>query len=220
MEPFATAVKNVRVYPYIPDAPIEVPPVLENGSGKFSVGTLTTHIFYNLSLTNGTPRNGGVHAGVRYYALYDTDTSKNQQTPWLTCLQGGEQPRFGRTIDALASSVGQTQTVGATSPQPDIALRLHLSNINVNMYVDPIEPLEIQLITGGHGIASYLGLLPGASWTVGVEGGTRVNPLVVGTKVTINGINVATGRRFDLPAVLRTTDAGDPAVFVSQPPRS
>lgn len=218
MEPLPIKVKNVRVYPYIPDAPIEVPPVFESGAGTYSIGSLTTHLFYNLSLTNGTPRNGGAHAGVKYYAVYDSDSEKNQATPWMTCLQGGEQPRFGRTINALQPQP-PAHSAADVEPQPNIAYRVHLSNIAVDMYVDPTEPLTIPLINGASGVATFVGLLPGGTWSVTAAGGRRVNPLNVGTSVTLTGTNVASGKPFHVPAVLQTRDAGDPALFVSALPR-
>ncbi len=219
MTPIPSPVRNVRVYPYIPDAPIEVPPVFENGAGTLSVGTLATLIFYNLDLTSGGPRNGGVHAGVRYYAVYDGENGQNQTTPWMTCLQGGEQPRFGRTIDMQQPQPAGSARTSNDASQGDIAYQIHMKDVAVSLYVNPKEPLEIPLLNGGTGVATFIGTLPGGTWSVTVDGGQRVNPLIVGAGVTITGNNVFSGKPFHIPAVLRTTDAGDPAVFVQPTPR-
>jgi hypothetical protein len=207
MEPIPQPVTNVSIYPYLPDQPIEVPPVFVNGRGTYSVGTLTTYIFYNLDLNSGSPQHGGVTAGTRYLARGQDAQGKPFQAPWMHCLQGGETPRFGRTIHML----GQAD---ATTAEPDIAYRIYLGDVNVSLYVNPTEPLEVPLIEGGKGIATFAGLLPGGRWSAVVSGGKRVNQLSKGMRVTINGTNVNGGKPFHIPAVLVTEDAGDPATFL------
>ncbi|MCD4502130.1 hypothetical protein [Chromobacterium vaccinii] len=216
MAPFPTPVTQVRVYPYIPDAPIIVPPVFTGGAGTYSVGTLTTNIFYNLDLTSGETENGGPHAGNKYYAVCKDASGKEFTTPWMTCLKAGPQPQFGRTthLGHPVQQTGADSGSDAAVASPDIVYQIHLSDVAVNAYVPPTEPLLIPLIEGGKGIATFAGLLPGGSWSVSVAGGERVNPLHPGMTATISGINVATGKPFHIPAVFITKEAGDPAVFV------
>ncbi|MBP4045076.1 hypothetical protein JQK19_12150 [Chromobacterium violaceum] len=218
MAPFPTPVTQVRVYPYIPDSPIVVPPVFTGGSGTYSVGTLTTNIFYNLDLASGEAVHGGPHAGNKYYAVCKDAAGKEFTTPWMTCLKGGPQPQFGRTTHLLhpthGTGAGSDADAGQAVASPDIAYQIHLTDVSVNAYVPPTEPLLIPLIEGGKGIATFAGLLPGGTWSVSVAGGERVNPLHAGMTATITGTNVATGRPFHIPAVFVTKEAGDPAIFV------
>lgn len=215
MTPIPSPVSQVSIYPYIPDAPIVVPPVFIEGSGTYSVGTLATSIFYNLDLTSGMPKFGGVHAGSKYYAICKDAAGKEMQTTWLTCLKGGDNPQFGRT-----STLGQRPVEADaadsldTSNSADLVYQVHLKDIEVNMYVAPTEPLLIQLIVGGKGIATFGGRMPFGTWKVDVTGGERVNPLHVGMGVTISGTNVATGRALFIPATLITRNAGTIAEFV------
>lgn len=211
MTPIPSPVSQVSIYPYIPDAPIVVPAVFVEGSGTYSVGTLGLSIFYNLDLTSGMPKFGGVHAGNKYYAICKDASGKELQTTWLTCLKGGDAPQFGRT-----TTLGQPriEADATTSNSADIAYQIHLSEITVDMYVNPTEPLIVPLIEGGKGIATFAGLLPGGTWSVSVAGGERVNPLHLGMPVTIRGTNVATGKPFNIPATLVTRNTGAVAEFV------
>ncbi|POZ60622.1 hypothetical protein [Chromobacterium alticapitis] len=211
MTPIPSPVKNVRVYPYIPDAPIIVQPVFVSGAGTYSVGTLGTNVFYNLNLTSGEAQNGGVHAGAKYYAIGQDQEGKEFTTTWLTCTQGGNQPQFGRTVHFGPHKVG-----AQAENHANLAYSVHLSDVAVNVFVPPFEPLAIPLIENGKGIATFAGLLPGGSWTVSVTDGTRVNPLQDGTVVTISATNVATGKPFHIPATFVTRDSGEPAVFVER----
>lgn len=101
-------------------------------------------------------------------------------------------------------------------PGSDIVYEIHLTDVYVGLYHNPLEPIEIPLIEGGTAVAKFAGLLPGGTWTVTVSGGKRVNHLNVGARVTIRGKLVNTGKMFSIPGVLTTTDAGDPARFVEQ----
>lgn len=207
MQPIETKVSNVQIFPYIPDAPIVVPPVFVNGSGTYSVGTLTSHAFYNLDLTSGRMQNGGVQAGQRYYATFPGANGEQVTTPWMHATRGGEQPQLARTIDMLGG------TIEPAAGSSDIAYQLHLTDVYVSLHHDPREPIEIPLIEGGTAVATFAGLLPGGSWSVSVSGGQRVNPLRVGSAVNIRGKLINTEKPYSIPAVLVTTDAGDPAVF-------
>ncbi len=125
----------------------------------------------------------------------------------MRCLQAGDAPQFGRTISMIH---GAAASPAAAS---DIVFQVHLTDVSVDMYVNPTEPLVVPIIEGGTGIATFAGLLPGGTWSVSVSGGTRVNPLHDGMRVTVRGTNVATGQPFSIPAVLVTTTAGDPEIF-------
>ena len=210
MQPIPRPVTNVSVYPYLPNIPIVVQPVFVDGKGTFSAGSLGTHLFYNLDLSSGEPKHGGVVAGNQYYATYTDADGNPQQTPWMQAQQGGDAPKFGRTITAL----GGPQTSAA--PTPDIAYQLHLVDVTVSLAHDPREPIEIPLIEGAKAIASFAGLLPGGAWSVSVSGGTRPNPLAVGMTVTISGKLANSGKGYAIPAVLSCTNDGDPATFSSK----
>ncbi|HUN42517.1 MAG TPA: hypothetical protein VMU81_19665 [Acetobacteraceae bacterium] len=209
MQEIPQPVTGVSVYPYLPHIPIEVPAHFVRGVGTYAVGTLMMDIFYNLDLVEGTPLHGGVVAGVNYYALCQGADGETFQTPWMTCLQGGSAPRFGRTI----APVHETDAAAGTDATPDIAYQVHLRDVSVDLYVNPIEPLVVPLIRGASGIAKFAGLLPGGTWSAAVTGGRRVNTLRKGMRVSIGGINVNGGQPYHVPAVLTTTDAGDPALF-------
>lgn len=211
MTPIPTPVKNVRVFPYIPDSPIIVPPVFVSGAGTYAVGTLGMNVFYNLDLTSGEAQNSGVHAGVKYYAVGLDQEGKEFTTTWLTCTKGGAQPQFGRTTHFGPFTPGAEQEAHA-----DIIYSIHLSDVAVNVFIPPCEPLFIPLIENGKAIATFAGLLPSGTWTVSVTGGERINPLQDGATVTISGTNVATDKPFHIPATFVTKDAGDLAVFVQQ----
>lgn len=214
MQPVPTKVSNVQIYPYIPGVPIRVLPVFVDGSGTLSFGTLATHLFYDLSLLSGRAQDGGAHAGQSYYATYSGENGQTITTPWMYCCRGGDAPQFGRTIDLLGSGGGMAPSDASGSP--DMAYQLHLTDVFVSMYHDPREPIEIPLIEGATALATFAGLLPGGSWKVTVDGGKRVNSLQMGARVTIAGKQANTGRHYAIPAVLVTTNAGDPAQFVEQ----
>lgn len=216
MEPIPTKVHDVKVYPFI-GAPVEVPSVFVDGKGTYAVGSLTTHLFYNLDLAAGKSQHGGVHAGNRYYAIGTGEDGKSFETPWMTCTRGGDAPQFARTIDALGG--GSEAEAAASQPShSDIAYQIHLKDVFVQLAHDPREPIVIPLIENGKAIATFAGLLPGGSWSVAVAGGNRVNPLQVGARVTIGGRRIDTGKPFAVPAVLTTRNAGDPAYFVQLGP--
>lgn len=199
-------VDNVTIHPYLPDQPIEVPPVFVDGAGTYGVGTLTTNIFYNLNLTAGKPQHGGVVAGSKYYAVGKYKDGTPFQSPWMSCLQGGDTPKFGRTISMV-------HTGGDAAGSADIAYQVHLTEVSVDLYINPHEPLVVPLIKDGKGLATFVGLLPGGTWSVVVSGGERVNPLHAGARVSISGKNVSGGKAFNVPAVLVCEDDGEPATF-------
>ncbi|POA97285.1 hypothetical protein C2134_15680 [Chromobacterium sinusclupearum] len=211
MIPIPSPVTQVRIFPYIPDSHIIVPPVFISGTGTYSVGTLGKSIFYNLDLTAGESQNGGPHAGNKYYAICKGADGKEFTTTWLTCLKGGSTPQFGRTITLGRPSVANGPLVSNDYTR---SKQVHLSDITVNAFIQPDEPLSLPLIANGNGIASFVGQFPGGFWSVTVTGGEYVNPLQVGMTVTIQGINTATGKPCFIPAIFVTEDASDPAEFV------
>ncbi|AUH50347.1 hypothetical protein CXB49_05750 [Chromobacterium sp. ATCC 53434] len=226
MAPNPQPVTQVRIFPYIPDSHIIVPPVFVSGAGTYAVGTLGMNVFYNLDMNSGEAQNGGPQAGSKYYAIGKTSEGKEFTTTWLTCLKGGPTPQFGRTIThgRRASTAAPTASDHAVSTasgfNEDIAIshQVHMEDVVINAYIHPTEPLMLPLIADGKGIASYV---PHGSWSITVTGGERVNPLQVGMRVTAHGTNVATGKPFFIPAVLVTESTTEPAVFIEgyRPPR-
>lgn len=88
-------ITDVTVYPYI-TAPIELEPVIKKASGTYSIGTLTTHVFYNMDL-HGGDHVGKLENGGAYFAEA-TDAEGNRfRTHWMHCTGGGDQPTFGLT---------------------------------------------------------------------------------------------------------------------------
>ncbi|WP_434626808.1 hypothetical protein [Chromobacterium sp. CV08] len=98
MTPIPHPVKNVRIYPYIPDASAIVPPVFIDGIGTYSYGTMLMYESCYLELASGKAENGGVSAGIKYYAVYPDHSGKDFTTDWMNCTQGGAQPQFSRTV--------------------------------------------------------------------------------------------------------------------------
>ncbi|MEX1368721.1 MAG: hypothetical protein AB1Z98_36675 [Nannocystaceae bacterium] len=99
----------------------QVQPVFVDGTGTYSVGTLTTHIFYNLDLDSGTAQHGGVHAGNKCYAIAQGPDGKTIDTPWMACTRGGDAPQLGRTIEALGG--GRPAEAAAGDPARFVELR-------------------------------------------------------------------------------------------------
>lgn len=200
-------VSGVSIYPYIPDAPILVPPVFVSAAGNYSVEFLLSFVFYNLSLNSGEAKNGGPHAGGKYYARWKDKDGKEFSTPWMTCIDGGVAPKFGRTVENLpAGAPGNPAALPETS-------FMSLADVSVDMYIDPIMPLTVPLIKGGSGIVSVSPVILGGGWRAVVKGGERIGPLHANMRVTVGGINAATGQPFQVPATLVTENTGDPAVF-------
>ena len=99
MTPIPQPITNVTVYPYI-TAPIELMPVIENATGTYSVGTLTTHVYYNMDL-HGGDRTGKLEKGGAYFAEA-TDAAGNRfRTHWMHCTDAGDSPTFGLTQNLL-----------------------------------------------------------------------------------------------------------------------
>ena len=73
--------------------------------------------------------------------------------------------------------------------------------------------------TAGFDSADYAfaGARFGLEASEGVFSETECNPLRVGSAVNIRGKLINTEKPYSIPAVLVTTDAGDPAVFNQKP---
>lgn len=92
-------ITDVTVYPYT-TAPIELMPVLENASGTYSIGTLATHVFYNLDLQGGK-HVGKFEKGGIYFAQATDAAGNSFRTHWLHCTDDGKYPSFGLTQNLL-----------------------------------------------------------------------------------------------------------------------
>lgn len=214
MQPIPTAVKDVSVFPYVQNAPIEVPPVIVNSEGTYSVGTLMTHIFYNLDLSGGE-RKGTLQVGASYFAQASTEDGKAFETHWLYCTSNGEKPTFGLTQNLL--SIRETAPSAAGSEGPYVILA-QLQNVNVGQDFRPPAIGTVELIGNARGqlIATRFGTphLMGMR----VEGGQRSSLLHVGMHRI-----VASGQRVDNDETigyqgLVCVDADDPAVFLQDFP--
>jgi hypothetical protein len=198
------ACTNVTIYPYIPDAPIEVPPVFTHGAGTMDVKFLGENIYYNLDLTTGKAEHGGPIAGNRYWADYEMGGQSFHMVD-LTCIQGGSNPRFGRTRGKSHSAAKDTAAV--------LPLSSLLKDVSVKLYVSPPIILEVPLIRGAAGIATVGG--NPALWAVTISGGGRVNTMKAGMSVTVTGTYVANNRPF-APDVVFTVEDASESVLLEQ----
>jgi len=197
MQPIPTPVTNVTICLYDGDAIAEMV-VWIDGDGTYSVGTLTTDVFYNLNITSGEAVNAGPQKKQRYYATYTDAKGQKGRTPWLYCLTSGNKPTFGRT-EGLRSD---DEAVSS-----DIAYRIPLKNVTVRASVPKVEPLELIYLTDSEGEAMFEGMLPEGQWSVVLKGGKVVNPLTVGDEVVITSNN--SGDAYTVPTTLRCTAVED-----------
>ena len=213
MQPIPQPITNVSVYPYIPQAPIQVQPVYEGGDGTYSVGTLLTHVFYNMDLHGGSVV-GQISKGATYYAMATASDGTVFQTHWMYCLTDGDSPTFGLTKN-LVNPTEVAPTIGAADgPYIDLGAMVDVS------VSQPFKPPAI----------GVLGLISNAN---GEQISTRVGtPHLMGFKVDNPGSNLlhkgmdritVTGKRASDGQELTYTnlvcvDAGNPAVFLQRFP--
>lgn len=89
-------------------------PSLTGAHGTYSVGTLINEVFYNLNITGGTHGVNPLTVGSKYVANYKTEDGQIGHTPWMTCMQVGENIIFGRT-----------EIIGASNNQGDVHIHVH-----------------------------------------------------------------------------------------------
>ncbi|BAV05628.1 hypothetical protein SAMN05421788_108226 [Filimonas lacunae] len=215
MFPIPVKVTNVKVYPYFEwhgggVGPV-ILPVVDNATGSYSVGTLTTNIFYNLNLTGGQ-RTGTLAVHGRYFATGETEDGSPFTTHWMYCLNNSDSPTFGLTVNMRPGNTFPTPAPIATPPYIVLSA---LTDITVSQVFPPPAIGQTLLITNGTG--NIIATQVGTPHETGVEitTGTRVSHLIVGSKNVI-----ITGKNKDGSLVtlggLTCISVDEPAVFLRE----
>ncbi|WP_298417922.1 hypothetical protein [uncultured Kordia sp.] len=189
MQGIPVPVKNIRIYKYFkPTEPIEEL-IIEGATGTYTVGTLTTNIFYNLDLNDDGKRVNPLYVHERYYATFETEDGKPMTTVWMFCLDNSDTPRFGRTIHVLAQNDATPQVATpAIVDSSDYIKLTPLHNITVSQLFPPPAIGQRVLIENGTG--NIIGTRIGAPHLMGVEvdSGERFGELIPGMKrIIISG---------------------------------
>ena len=207
-------VKNVSIYPYLGIGPIGpvVEPVLTGASGTYSVGTLTTHVYYNLNLSGGKP-NGKLGVHQKYIAMGEYESGGQFTTVWMFCTEADASPEFGRTINMIGSGDQEAGVADAAISVPPYIKLGPLTNITATLFFPPPAIGQMTLIENGTG--NIIATKVGTPHEMGVEviSGTRVNRLSAGmhnimiTGKTKDGQTYTSGN-------MTVVGAGEPAVFL------
>ncbi|GGH67290.1 hypothetical protein HNQ91_001686 [Filimonas zeae] len=208
-------VKNVNIYPYVAwqggGVGPAILPVIEGASGVYSVGTLFTNVFYNLTLNGGkTLAPLVVHES--YVAVGQTESGVPFTSHWMYCLHTGDTPEFGLTINAYFVPYHYVPGSYSTPPYFPVA---PLTNITVSQLFPPPGIGSRLLIVNGTG--NIIATKTGTPHEMGVEvtSGERLGVLSVGLQnIIITGKN-ADGNLITL-TTLTCTGSGEPAVFLRQ----
>ncbi len=231
MQPIPVPVTNVSVYPYThwdPHwgvGPVQLP-VITGAEGTYSVGTLITHIFYNLDLQGGK-HEGTLNLGGQYYASFKTSDGGTGQTPWMYCTQGGDSPTFGRTeTEGTQITNGDTHvhlhlppTAGRTPlPLLDYIVIAELDDVNVSQIFPPPAIGQIELIAGAKG--QLIATRFGTPHLMGIqaEGGQRSGVLHVGMeRIVIVAKRTDNGQPLAMQNLV-CENAGESVVFMQRFP--
>ncbi|GJM09364.1 MAG: hypothetical protein DHS20C11_16400 [Lysobacteraceae bacterium] len=214
MQPIPVPISDVSVYPYIPDAPIEVPPVLTGASGTYSVGTLTTNIFYNMSLSGGDEKTP-LSVGHTYYAVAKSKDGQSFQTHWMRCLTAGDAPTFGLTVNMLKPE--ESSVAVGSEDGPYIYLG-ELKDVNVSQPFRPPAIGSLSLISNAKG--EWIGTRIGTPHLMGIqaENSSPSSLLHVGMdRINASGTRVSDGQLISYSNLV-CVDAGNPAVFLQKFP--
>lgn len=213
MQGLPQKVHNVSVYPYIPNAPIEVKPVGVEGKGTYTVSTLTTQIFYNLDLD--VLHEERLTVGGMYYALCTTEDGKTFQTPGMYCTDAGSSPKFGLTKNVLQPHVTQAYTVDSEGPYIVIS---DLENVSVVENFKPPAIGSIEIISGAKG--QLIATRFGTPHLMGIRVDGTSSLLHEGMSgLSVGGKESGTGKTVGYNN-LKCVDAGNPSVFLQDFPGS
>ncbi|WP_046755299.1 hypothetical protein [Kordia jejudonensis] len=190
MQGIPVKVKNVNVYAYFnPIEPLQEQ-VIEGATGTYTVGTLTTNIFYNLDLNDDGKRVNPLNVHGRYYATFETEDGTKISTVWMFCLDNSDTPKFGRTVNMLHSNDADADiaaTPAIIDPSQYIVLT-PLHDITVTQLFPPPAIGERILIENGTG--NIIGTRIGAPHLMGVavNDGKQVGKFSPGMKrIVISG---------------------------------
>ena len=214
MQGIPVKVRNVNIYAYFnPTEPLEEL-VIEGATGTYTVGTLTTNIFYNLDLNDDGKRVNPLNVHGRYYATFEyEDSSKPITTVWMFCLDNSDTPRFGRTINLLHSNDADAAATPAVVDESDYIRLTPLHDITVSQLFPPPAIGQRTLIENGTGY--IIGTRIGTPHLMGVEvdSGDVVGKFTPGMKRII-----ISGRNDDGELITRTDltviSNGKPAIFL------
>lgn len=212
MQGIPVKVKNVNVYAYFnPIEPLEEI-VIEGATGTYTVGTLTTNIFYNLDLNDDGKRVNPLNVHGRYYATFETEDGTKITTVWMFCLDNSDMPKFGRTVNMLHSGDDVAATPAVVDESQYIKLT-PLHDITVSQLFPPPAIGQRVLIQNGTG--NIIGTRIGTPHLMGVEvdSGDRIGKFTPGMKRII-----ISGRTDSGELISRTNltviSAGNPAIFL------
>lgn len=176
MTPIPQPITNVTVYPYT-TAPIELLPVIEDASGTYSVGTLTTNVFYNMDLHGGEHKSK-LEKGGAYFAVVTDETGNRYRTHWMHCTNTGETPTFGLT-QSLQHPEWTAPALPLTEGQYIHIERLCDFTSIINLKPPAIGTMEIDLGKSG--------------WLIGTRTGTpHVNGFLIENPTIPNYVAVGT----------------------------
>ncbi|WP_430410954.1 hypothetical protein [Kordia sp.] len=214
MQGIPVPVKNVNIYAYFnPTEPLQEL-VIEGATGTYTVGTLTTNIFYNLDLNDDGKRVNPLQVHGRYYATFEYEGSKKSiTTVWMFCLDNSDTPKFGRTISLFHSDDANDTATPAIVDQSDYIKLTPLHDITVSQLFPPPAIGQRTLIE--HGTGNIIGTRIGTPHLMGVEvdNGELVGKFAPGMKrIIISG-------RTDSGELISRTDLtvisnGKPAIFL------
>lgn len=155
MQPIPQKITEVSVYRYYRFQPIETPPVLTDASGTYSIGTLMTYIYYNMSLEGGKVSEP-VQKGATYYAKAKTEDGTEFTTHWMYCLTDGPNPTFGATVNAVHGVSAPAADLNIEDPY--IKLEPVVDLTAVFSFPPPaIGSMEVQLGKNGYLIGTRIG---------------------------------------------------------------
>ncbi len=212
MIPIPQPITNVSVYPYT-TAPIELMPVIENASGTYSVGTLTTHVYYNMDL-HGGERHGKLEKGGAYFAVATDKSGKSFRTHWMHCTDDGETPSF-----ALTNNMAMQNATAPALPLTE-GNYIHIEELCdfttiINFTPPAIGSAEVTLGDNGWLIGTRTG-------TPHVNGFLIKNPelpkfFAVGSKnISISAKSVKTGQIVTYSNLTLVSADADECVFLQQ----
>lgn len=214
MQAIPVPVKNVTLYPYLnasPGGPV-VEPVIENATGTYSVGTLTTWIYYNLSLKGGehiTP----LKLGAKYIASAELEDGRHIETHWMQCMKIGNEPTFGLSINMIHGHMMMGSPAPSSPEEDPYFVIAELDDLSAWIRLKPPAIGQVRILDGGKG--QLIGTRFGTPHQTGVRitSGLR-QPVTVGeTLFHVTGCQAGNDRQVEF-ASLTAVIGGDQPVLL------
>lgn len=154
MQPIPIAIKNVSVYPYINMhghgiGPV-VEPVITGASGTYSVGTLTTWVYYNMNLSGGK-HESPLQKGANYIAHAELEDGTSFQTHWMHCLTTGDSPTFGLSQHMLSGNTMLGSPAPTNEAENPYFVIAEVKDVKGWYYPSPTQPLQVEIFNNGTG---------------------------------------------------------------------